>query len=59
MQTSLWKMTALMGVVGIGVLVVLQAQRGLSSAGKPEFTPPVADAGELDPNGDRRADEIR
>ncbi len=58
MQTSLWKMTALMGVVGIGVLVVLQAQRGLSSAGKQEFAPSVADAGELDREGDRRADEV-
>ncbi|WP_166829676.1 COG1361 family protein [Thalassoroseus pseudoceratinae] len=57
MQTSLWKMTALMGVVGIGVLVVLQAQRGLSSAGKQEFVPTVADASELDRDGDRRADE--
>lgn len=30
MQNSIWKLTALAGVVGIGFLVVLQAQRGLS-----------------------------
>jgi uncharacterized repeat protein (TIGR01451 family) len=30
MANSLWKFTAVVGVIGIGVLVVLQAQRGLS-----------------------------
>jgi uncharacterized repeat protein (TIGR01451 family) len=33
MQNSVWKLTALVGVVGIGFLVVLQAQRGLSVPG--------------------------
>jgi uncharacterized repeat protein (TIGR01451 family) len=31
MQNSLWKLTALAGVVGIGFLAVLQAQRGLNN----------------------------
>lgn len=30
MQNSIWKLTALAGVVGLGFLVVLQAQRGLT-----------------------------
>lgn len=30
MQSSFWKLTALAGVVGIGIFVVLQAQQGLS-----------------------------
>ena len=35
MQHALWKLTALAGIVGIGLLVVLQAQRGLNPT-KPE-----------------------
>lgn len=34
MQNSIWKITALAGVIGIGFLVVLQAQRGISRPGE-------------------------
>ncbi len=40
MQSALWKITALAGVIGVGVLVVLQAQEGirLPTAEPVEFT---------------------
>jgi len=33
MQNTIWKLTAVAGVLGIGTLVVLQAQRGLTRSG--------------------------
>ncbi|MCC7419202.1 MAG: DUF11 domain-containing protein [Planctomycetaceae bacterium] len=52
MQNSLWKLTALAGVVGIGFLAVLQAQRGLNNP-ETDADPAalVADAGHSDHDG--------
>lgn len=36
MRHAVWKLSALAGVVGIGLLVVVQAQRGLDKTGQPE-----------------------
>lgn len=35
MPHAIWKLTALAGVVGIGLLVVMQAQQGLKNSGNP------------------------
>ncbi|MBW3539239.1 MAG: hypothetical protein KY476_03135 [Planctomycetes bacterium] len=53
MQNAIWKVTALAGLVGIGFLVVLQAQRGLPlPAGPAAGTQPAATGGD----GSGRAD---
>lgn len=39
MKNSLWKLTALAGVVGIVLLAFLQAQKGINSADNGEFVP--------------------
>lgn len=58
MQNSLWKLTALAGVVGIGFLAVLQAQRGLNTPTDVDPNAPVAEAGaEKGGDVDRRPSE--
>jgi|GEM_PF-1264723 len=46
MQHALWKLTALAGVVGIGLLVVMQAQQGLSTRPATDTVADLASTGE-------------